>query len=380
MDKDIKVLFYFIIFSFILILITNSYFDFADSKIYGGSDGRFYIQISNSFPNFGTNIEYIKGERFLIPFLIGSLGHLFSIDNFLIYRILSITLSIVFIFIFVKIILKFKLDLISKIISIALIIFNPYLLRYFLAVPTSILDLIFIISSLIILLGFYEKKFFLILFGFFISLVARQNGIFFLCAFIIGKIFFKKKSFISNYQLLYLIITFIFIYLLNTFYAVNAAGSELKFVKNSYIITLTGIFTDSYNYREFIQFILMPFISFGPLIIFILFKFFNTELVDYKYETVIIIVISSFLIIMIGFVSGPFVTGKNLIRLSNLSYPMILILINQMCESKITLTPNRIKIILVSLFFVFWSFHPTFSKVETFVFIKHYFNNLLLGY
>jgi len=380
MDKDIKVLFYFIIFSFILILITNSYFDFADSKIYGGSDGRFYIQISNSFPNFGTNIEYIKGERFLIPFLIGSLGHLFSIDNFLIYRILSITLSIVFIFIFVKIILKFKLDLFSKIISIALIIFNPYLLRYFLAVPTSILDLIFIISSLIILLGFYEKKFFLILFGFFISLVARQNGIFFLCAFIIGKIFFKKKSFISNYQLLYLIITFIFIYLLNTFYAVNAAGSELKFVKNSYIITLTGIFTDSYNYREFIQFILMPFISFGPLIIFILFKFFNTELVDYKYETVIIIVISSFLIIMIGFVSGPFVTGKNLIRLSNLSYPMILILINQMCESKITLTPNRIKIILVSLFFVFWSFHPTFSKVETFVFIKHYFNNLLLGY
>tara|TARA_B110000046_G_C12968487_1_gene387849 strand:- start:343 stop:1485 length:1143 start_codon:yes stop_codon:yes gene_type:complete len=380
MDKDIKVLFYFIIFSFILILITNSYFDFADSKIYGGSDGRFYIQISDSFPNFGTNIEYIKGERFLIPFLIGFLGHFFSIDNFLIYRILSIILSIVFVFIFVKIISKFKLDLFSKIISISLIIFNPYLLRYFLAIPTSILDLIFIISSLIILLGFYEKKFLLILFGFFISLIARQNGILFLCAFIVGKIFFKKKSFLSNYQLLYLIIIFIFTYLLNTFYAINAAGSELKFVKNSYIITLTGIFTDNYNYKEFIQFILMPFISFGPLIVFILFKFFNTEFVDYKYETVIIIVVSSFLIIMIGFVSGPFVTGKNLIRLSNLSYPMILILINQMCESKITLTPNKIKIILVSLFFIFWSFHPTFSKVETFVFIKHYFNNLLLGY
>ena len=62
---------------------------------------------------------------------------------------------------------------------------------------------------------------------------------------------------------------------------------------------------------------------------------------------------------MIGFVSGPFVTGKNLIRLSNLSYPMILILINQMCESKISPTPNRIKIILVSLFFVFWSFHQS---------------------
>jgi hypothetical protein len=378
MDKDIKILLYFIIFSFILILITNSYFDYADSIIYGGSDGRYYIQISNSFPNFATNVDYIKGERFLIPYLIGSLGHFFSIDNFLIYRFLSIFLSIIFIFIFVKIILKFNLDLFSKIVSIGLIIFNPYLIRYFLAVPTSILDLIFIISSLIILMGFYEKKFFLIIFGLSISLISRQNAIIFLFVFIFAKVFFKKKSFLSNYQLLYLIITFIFIYLLNTFYAINAAGSELKLVKNSYITTLVGIFIDQYNYKEFIQFILMPLISFGPLIIFILLKFFYAELIDYNNETAIIIIISSILIIMIGFVSGPIVSGRNLIRLSNLSYPMILILINQMCESKTTLIFNRTKIILLILFFTFWSFHPTFSKVKTFVFIKHYFNNLLL--
>tara|TARA_B110000027_G_C16117053_1_gene300700 strand:+ start:288 stop:1433 length:1146 start_codon:yes stop_codon:yes gene_type:complete len=377
-DKDIKILLYFIISSFILILITNSYFDYADSAIYGGSDGRFYIKISDSFPNFATNVEYIKGERFLIPFLIGSLGHFFSIDNFLIYRFLSIFLSIIFIFVFVKIILKFNLDLFSKFASIGLIIFNPYLIRYFLAVPTSILDLIFIISSLIILLGFYEKKFFLILCGFSISLIARQNAIIFLSAFVIAKIFFKKKSFLSNHQILYLIIAFIFIFFLNTFYAINAAGIYLKLAKGSYIETLAGIFIDNYNYKEFIQYILMPFFSFGPLIIFILFKFFNTELIDYKNETTIIVIVSSILIIMIGFVSGPIVTGKNLIRLSNLSYPMILIIVNQMCESKTALVPNKIKTILLSLFLVFWSFHPTFSNVEMFVFIKHYFNNLLL--
>ena len=325
-DKDIKILLYFIISSFILILISNSYFDYADSAIYGGSDGRYYIKISDSFPNFATNVEYIKGERFLIPFLIGSLGHFFSIDNFLIYRFLSIFLSIIFIFVFVKIILKFNLDLFSKFASIGLIIFNPYLIRYFLAVPTSILDLIFIISSLI----------------------------------------------------LYLINAFIFIFFLNTFYAINAAGIYLKLAKGSYIETLAGIFIDNYNYKEFIQYILMPFFSFGPLIIFILFKFFNTELIDYKNETTIIVIVSSILIIMIGFVSGPIVTGKNLIRLSNLSYPMILIIVNQMCESKTALVPNKIKTILLSLFLVFWSFHPTFSNVEMFVFIKHYFNNLLL--
>ena len=102
--------------------------------------------------------------------------------------------------------------------------------------------------------------------------------IIFLFVFIFAKVFFKKKSFLSNYQLLDKIITFIFIYLLNTFYAINAAGSELKLVKNSYITTLDRNFHRSvHNYKEFIQFILMPFISFGPLIIFILFKFFNTE-------------------------------------------------------------------------------------------------------
>lgn len=53
----------------LLVIVTNSYFSYENSLIFGGSDGRYYILISKYSPNFGINIEYIKGERFFSLFI-----------------------------------------------------------------------------------------------------------------------------------------------------------------------------------------------------------------------------------------------------------------------------------------------------------------------
>ena len=52
------------LFFILIVFATNNYFDYEDSLIFGGSDGQFYILISKYSPDFGINIEYIKGERF----------------------------------------------------------------------------------------------------------------------------------------------------------------------------------------------------------------------------------------------------------------------------------------------------------------------------
>jgi len=59
-----------ILFIFILLLFTNNFFSYEESLIYGGSDGQYYVSISNYAPFFGEGIEYIKGERFLVPYQI----------------------------------------------------------------------------------------------------------------------------------------------------------------------------------------------------------------------------------------------------------------------------------------------------------------------
>ena len=62
---------YFLIISFIFILYTNNFYSFEETLLFGGSDGRFYIQISKYAPYSAEDIDYIKGERFFFPYLIG---------------------------------------------------------------------------------------------------------------------------------------------------------------------------------------------------------------------------------------------------------------------------------------------------------------------
>ena len=148
----------YLILSLVFIICTNSYFNFEQSLIYGGSDGRYYINISDAFPHFGKDIEYIKGERFIFPYLVGLFSAVTNLDSFYIYQIFSLCSCFTIVFLFKIILDKIEIDQNTKFFLLLLVIFNPYLLRYFIAIPTSLMDSIFIISLEIILLAFISKK------------------------------------------------------------------------------------------------------------------------------------------------------------------------------------------------------------------------------
>ena len=142
----------------LLVISTNNYFNYENSLLFGGRDGKFYFLISQYSPNFGINIEYIKGERFFLPFLIGIISKLTSIDLFLLYQITSIFLIITLILLYREILILSKIENYLYFFFLLLVVFNPYLIRYYLAVPTIVVDLTFIISLEIIAIGFIKKK------------------------------------------------------------------------------------------------------------------------------------------------------------------------------------------------------------------------------
>ena len=63
-DKKEYKIEYFLIISFIFILYTNNFYSFEETLLFGGSDGRFYIQISKYAPYSGEGIDYIKVKIF----------------------------------------------------------------------------------------------------------------------------------------------------------------------------------------------------------------------------------------------------------------------------------------------------------------------------
>tara|TARA_B100001093_G_scaffold519987_1_gene611883 strand:- start:8207 stop:9331 length:1125 start_codon:yes stop_codon:yes gene_type:complete len=361
------------LFFILIVFATNNYFDYEDSLIFGGSDGQFYILISKYSPDFGINIEYIKGERFFLPYLLGIISKLSLINLYSLYQITSIFLIITLILLYHKILILSKIENYFYYFSILLVIFNPYLIRYYLAVPTIIVDLSFIISLEIIAIGFLKKqtKFFFL--GLIIATLSRQNSIIIIFVFFIIKFIFKNKSILQYKDLILLSICYIIIFLVNTYYAINSSGN-LQEVESLYSTTLFGILIFDYNLIDLFRYLYFPLLGFGPLITFVLILLYLRKFTLNNGEFIIFSLIVSILLIGIAFIGGPTTTGKNLIRLSNFSYIYLIIIINAFFQT----TKNREKIasicLIFSSFLFLWSLHPTFSNVKLWKFMSNYIN------
>ena len=95
------------------------------------------------------------------------------------------------------------------------VIFNPYLFRYFVALPTMLNDLIFICASLLLVLGYIKNKRIFFYLGILLSVFTRQNSIFFLLSIIFVKLVYKKQSVFKTKDTIVLCVLFLSFYLLN---------------------------------------------------------------------------------------------------------------------------------------------------------------------
>lgn len=362
----------FLFLSLFFIILSNQFFNYDQSLIYGGSDGQHYVNIAKSSPYFGENIAYIKGERFIIPYLIGFFSKILNIEIYFLFRLLSFVSILVFILLFYRSLSLIRINEYQIFVSLGLLIFNPYIIRYFVSIPTSLMDNIFILSLIIIIFSFLINKKFLLYVGFFLSIAARQNGLFVFITFVILKLIFKKNSNLNQKDILILSIIFILTFFLNTYYAINSQGPTSQ-IKEIYLMTLFGVFYQKYSLKEFLQYILFPLLSFGPIIIYSIYLYLKNNLDKdrLKSEISLFIIILSILIFGIAFVGGPEVTGKNLNRLCNFSYLSILFLINYLFHCRNNLQKTiPMNYFLIIPFFLIWSSHPTFSNFKYLSFLK----------
>lgn len=361
----------FFIFTFAIILLSNNFFSFEETLKFGGSDGNYYMMISKFAPNFGENIEYIKGERFFFPFILGIVSNFIGLDIFYTYQIFSIFLCLIFIYLLSVILKSLDISENIKFISFSLVIFNPYLIRYFIAIPTLLIDLVFLISIELVILSFLNKKRFLFILGFIIAMLSRQNGLFILFSLFVSKFLFKEKSFFRFKDLILYTVIFFSIYLINTYYAEKSQGNTESF-ENLYHTTLFGIFYFDYTFKKFVEYFFFPFLSFGPIILFFFISSYSFKITNLNNELLIYLLILATLIIGIAFVGGPNTTGRNLIRLSNFAYLNLLVSINIIFfkDNFNNFKINNLDKFIILLIFYLWSFHPTFSKIKFFSFLK----------
>lgn len=354
--------FIFWIFLILLVLITNEYFSLEQVFLNGGNDGKDYFSISNYAPEFSKDLAGHKSWRFLYPFLLGIISKMFNFDIFLVYQLTTILIIINFIYLINK---GFFIDnnFFENFIFISCIVFNPYFFRYFISLPLLINDLIFIYGTVYLILFLKKEKLFYLIIGLIIICFARQESIFFIISMIICKIIFKKSSIFSYKHLGISLFITTLSFSLNSYYSINSSLSDFGGYSDGGRFAL---FNFNYTLVEFLIFILYLLFPFLLIIIVIFFnhkKFFENLILKFKDEKIIFIFILSLLILTPAIIAGPEISGKNILRLSNLAILFITYLTYLLVgKPKLNWIFNLVFFVIIFIFLQ----HPKYSKSKLF--------------
>ncbi len=360
---DIRI---FLFLAFILILLTNNYFSLEDSIYFGARDGEDYFILADKFEKIPyETLDYHKAWRFVLPTFIGIIAKIFNSDSYFVFRLFTIIACLSSISLFYLILKKLKINDFHIFFLTSFLVFNPYLFRYFLALPTMINDIVFINSGLLILLGIIDNKKSCFYFGFLLALLTRQNSIFFLLSLIISKLIFKKRSIIKLKDIISTTILTIILFSIN-----NEFTNNYTIYNDTYsLINRFHLFTFDFTLLDFIKYNLFPLIVLLPLLFYLICEKKKFTFHKIKLELFFIILLMAIFVTSIAYVGGPIITGRNLIRLINLVYPLIILVTIMPFELKKNKNLS-LKFLFYTLCFFIWSLHPTYSSIKLFTILK----------
>lgn len=366
------ILYFYSIFLILFLSLTNQYFDYPESIIFGGADGEYYINISKSFPGLAeSEMMPIHAERFFFYYIFGFFSKLLNIEVYYVYRFfVFIILGLVNIFLIL--ICKSKnLDLRLTLIILSLINLNPYISRLNIAVPTVINDLIFIFGLTLFLYSLESRKTKILITSLIILFFARQTSIAIIISLIFTKFVYREKFFFNNKKIFLIILGFFFIYFINYQYSSHVFNDpSYRWEQYSPEMRLFGFFLQDVAIGQKLLFLTLPFLSFFPLFLYI-FIFRKLKKITFSLPEdpkIFFYLFICLLIVLQPILSGFLVTGRNIIRLTTLAYiPIIFLLVN---ASVFIELKNKVINVFFYFFVVTWSFHPTFSNIKLFKYLS----------
>ena len=348
----------------ILFLISTTKYltDYDLINIAGQKDIEQYYLIAEMSPKLHENNENILAHvssRFAIPYIAGVIKNIFSLELFDTFKYLNFFFLTLFLIILLYFLNSVNFSFKEKIIFLSLLCLNPYIIRQHLFQPVQVHDLIFFSLSIIFAKGIIQNKFSLILFSTLLMIFIRQTSLAFFIGGIIYLIFNKKKNYKN--------IIIFFVSFLLTFKIISMVGNSISTQRFSMNYAYGIFFYDFSQYKELIKFLLLPFLSFFPLLILMaggLKKIKTNNLL-----VVLVFFIISALMIAQPILGGPIYTQRNVMRIATLSYVITSLFIffrfdiNKLFQKKYSLF-----IFLIGLFV--WSLHPLYSIFDFFSILR----------
>ena len=362
--KENYIFYTYCLLSFIFVFLTTNYLSLEDIIYKAGQmDVKSYMVIASNSPeltNEKTNLSRHLAQRFLIPYIIGFGSNILNIEIFKFFKLINF----IFIFIYLTVIIVYlklsSFDFWSSLIFYSLLTLNPYIVRGHLFQPIQIHDIIFYTISIIFTICLFRKKY-LVLIGInFFSIFLRQTSIAFNIAMFI--------YFIKNKKIIYLLIQLILLFM--SFYLISFFSNFYSIEKFKFNYAYGIVNYDFSNTARLFKFILLPFVSFFPLFIFFYSQIIKNKIIEV--ENILLLFICLMMIAQ-PILAGPDGSDRNVVRITTLCYPILLIVFFRIFDLSRFLK-NRVAIVIYLIGLHFWSLHPTFSTIKIFDFLRFNLN------
>jgi hypothetical protein len=155
-----------------------------------------------------------------------------------------------------------------------------------------------------------------------------------------------------------MIIGYYIFFTLIILYSKNSSNTNFDYTH------INGIFfysINKFNILNLINFISLPILSYGLLLLFIFFFLKLKKNFSTNKQKIFIIFLSILLIISQPILAGPELTGRNIIRLTTLAYVLVISLLTFIYRERKILNNYKILFIIIQ---IICSFHPTFSILK----------------
>ena len=160
-------------------MVTNLWPDFHYGyETIGSTDIASYRLIAVSAPNVpGEPVAYQHAQRFFLPWTLGVLAKIYGMPLDVLFRLVAFGLWSGIVLIFLRILHALRLSTQWKALFLALLIFQPYFGRYYLAVPFMVTDLLSVFGFSIVVYGAVRNEIAMAALGLVVSALGRQTAL-----------------------------------------------------------------------------------------------------------------------------------------------------------------------------------------------------------
>ena len=359
--SESKIYYLFIAISLIFITTTTNYLSLFDViYVANQTDVISYIEIAKNAPLLtkeGDIIIQHVAQRFLIPYIVGSVAYFLNIDFYLVFKLFTI-LNIIFYIVLINLLIKnLNLNLKVSILFFSILFLNPYITRYHLFNLVQAHDMLFFCFGLIFSITIINKNYFINLITTIIAIYLRQTSI----ALLIGSSIFL----LINKKINFFIIL-IGSFFISLFFIVKI-GKQLSSDVFPFNLAYGIIFYDFNQFEKLIKFLLLGIMPFTPLTV----VFFGKINKKIKFSSALILFFVCVMIIGQPILGGPDGSVNNVGRIANLCYPILACFCFYVFNFEKFVNKNYLFYTFISALFL-WSLHPTFSIFKSFGVFRFY--------